>query len=62
MSLPIAKPWFSVERVDDGIIMLTEPHVARLWRANIFLIQGRTHDLLVDTAWASARCVQPWSA
>jgi glyoxylase-like metal-dependent hydrolase (beta-lactamase superfamily II) len=49
MSLPIANPWFSVERVDDGIIMLTEPHVARLWRANIFLIQGRTHDLLVDT-------------
>jgi glyoxylase-like metal-dependent hydrolase (beta-lactamase superfamily II) len=49
MSLPVADPWFSVETVDDGIVMLTEPHVARLWRANIFLIRGRVHDLLVDT-------------
>jgi len=49
MSLPVADPWFSVETVDDGIVMLSEPHVARLWRANMFLIRGRTHDLLVDT-------------
>jgi glyoxylase-like metal-dependent hydrolase (beta-lactamase superfamily II) len=49
MSLPVANPWFSVETVGDGIVMLTEPHVARLWRANIFLVRGRDHDLLVDT-------------
>jgi glyoxylase-like metal-dependent hydrolase (beta-lactamase superfamily II) len=49
MSLPVADPWFTVETVDEGIIMLAEPHVARLWRANMFLIRGRAHDLLVDT-------------
>jgi glyoxylase-like metal-dependent hydrolase (beta-lactamase superfamily II) len=49
MTLPVANPWFTVETVDDGITMLTEPHVARLWRANLFLIRGRDHDLLVDT-------------
>ena len=49
MTLPVADPWFTVATVDDGIIMLTEPHVARLWRANLFLIAGQTQDLLVDT-------------
>ena len=49
MTLPVADPWFTVEAADDGIVMLTEPHVARLWRANLFLIRGRDHDLLVDT-------------
>lgn len=49
MSLPVADPWFTVETVDDGVIMLTEPHVARLWRANLFLVRGRERDLLVDT-------------
>jgi glyoxylase-like metal-dependent hydrolase (beta-lactamase superfamily II) len=29
--------------------MLSEPHVARLWQANLFLVQGRERDLLVDT-------------
>ena len=54
MPLPVADPWFSVETVDDGIVMLTEPHVARLWRANIFLVRGRTRDLLVDTGMGIA--------
>lgn len=54
MSLPVASPWFSVETVDDGIVMLSEPHVARLWRANIFLVQGRERDLLVDTGMGIA--------
>ena len=49
MPLPVADPWFTVETVDDGVSMLTEPHVARLWRANLFLIRGRDRDLLVDT-------------
>lgn len=49
MSLPVADPWFVVEDVGDRITMLTEPHVARLWRANMFLIHGRDRDLLVDT-------------
>lgn len=54
MALPVADPWFAVETVDDGIVMLTEPHVARLWRANLYLIRGREHDLLVDTGMGIA--------
>ena len=49
MVLPVADPWFVVETVDDGIEMITEPHVARLWRANMFLIRGAERDMLVDT-------------
>jgi glyoxylase-like metal-dependent hydrolase (beta-lactamase superfamily II) len=47
--LPVADPWFSVETVDEGVVMLAEPHVARLWRANLYLVRGREFDLLVDT-------------
>ncbi len=54
MSLPVADPWFSVAAHADGVVMLTEPHVARLWRANMFLIRGRTQDLLVDTGMGIA--------
>ena len=53
-TLPVAETWFTTELVDDGIVMLTEPHVARLWRANMFLIRGRDHDLLVDTGMGVA--------
>ena len=53
-SLPVAESWFTAEHVDDGIVMLTEPHVARLWRANIFLIRGRDYDLLVDSGMGVA--------
>ena len=49
MTLPVADPWFVVEDVGDGVTMLTEPHVARLWRANVFLIRGRDRDLVFDT-------------
>jgi glyoxylase-like metal-dependent hydrolase (beta-lactamase superfamily II) len=47
--LPVADPWFAVHAEGDGIVSLTEPHVARLWRANVFLVRGRDRDLLVDT-------------
>ena len=61
MSLPVADPWFTTETVDDGIVMLTEPHVARLWRANIYLVRGRDRDLLVDSGMgvASLRAALP---
>lgn len=55
MPLPVADPWFSVETVDDGIVMLSEPHVARLWRANMFLVRGAARDLLVDTGMGVGR-------
>ena len=49
MVLPVAEPWFGVEEVDRGVMMITEPHVARLWRANLYLVEGVAFDLLVDT-------------
>ena len=52
--LPFADPWYAVEAVGDGITMLTEPHVARLWRANIFVIVGRDRAVLVDTGMGVA--------
>lgn len=48
-SLPVADPWFTCREVDDGIFLLTEPHVVRLYRANLFLVKGTKRDLLVDT-------------
>lgn len=52
--LPVADPWFATEAFDDGVVMLWEPHVARLWRANMFLVRGRDRDLLVDTGMGVA--------
>ena len=53
--LAVAEPWYTVEAVGDGITMLTEPHVARLWRANIFVISGRDRAVVVDTGMGVAR-------
>jgi glyoxylase-like metal-dependent hydrolase (beta-lactamase superfamily II) len=47
--LLVASPWFSVERFPLGVTLLTEPHVHELLRANIWLVEGRERDLLVDT-------------
>ena len=53
-SLPVADPWFTTEQVGDDVTKVTEPHVARLFRANIFLVKGRDQDLLVDTGMGVA--------
>ena len=48
--LPVADPWFVVERVDDAITLVSEPHVHPLLRCNVWLVQGATGSLVVDTA------------
>ncbi len=53
-ALPVAEPWYAIEAMGDGITMLTEPHVARLWRANAFVVAGRDRTLLVDTGMGVA--------
>lgn len=40
--------WFAIEPQPNGILRIWEPHVSRLLRANMFLVRGRDHDLLVD--------------
>lgn len=46
----MADPWFVTERVDDGITLITEPHVHPLLRCNVWHVRGRRNDLVVDTS------------
>jgi glyoxylase-like metal-dependent hydrolase (beta-lactamase superfamily II) len=47
--LPVAEAWFSTHRLDDGITLITEPHVDPFIRANIYHVRGRNADLVIDT-------------
>ena len=46
----MADEWWVVERFDDGIVLLTEPHVHPLLRCNVWLVQGSAGSMVVDTA------------
>ncbi len=50
LDLPEADPWFVVDRVDDSITLITEPHVHPLLRCNVWHVRGRRGDLVVDTS------------
>ncbi len=50
LDLPVADPWFVVAAVDDGITLITEPHVHPLLRCNVWHVRGRSLDLVVDTS------------
>jgi glyoxylase-like metal-dependent hydrolase (beta-lactamase superfamily II) len=50
IDLPVADPWFVVERVGDDITLITEPHVHPLLRCNVWHVRGRDLDLVVDTS------------
>lgn len=41
--------WFSVTEADDGAVLISEPHVHPLLRANTWLLRGRDRDVLVDS-------------
>jgi glyoxylase-like metal-dependent hydrolase (beta-lactamase superfamily II) len=49
MKLPIASHWFEFERLGDGITRIWEPHVIRVMQCNVWHVQGRTRDLIIDT-------------
>ena len=48
-TLPVAQVWFSHRRSPDGVVVLDEPHVHSLLRANFYFIEGAESDLLIDT-------------
>lgn len=48
--LPVADPWYVSQRVGEGITLVTEPHVHPLLRCNVWHVQGRARDLVIDTA------------
>ena len=50
----IASRWFERRVVDEGLTLLWEPHVHPLLRCNIWHLQGRDRDLLVDTGLGAA--------
>lgn len=48
LMLPVADDWFRFEAVDEATIMIEEPHVHELLRANTWHVRGGDRDLLVD--------------
>ncbi len=50
LDLPVADPWFMRRRVSTDITLVTEPHVHPFLRCNVWHVQGRDRDLVVDTA------------
>jgi glyoxylase-like metal-dependent hydrolase (beta-lactamase superfamily II) len=48
-AMRVADRWFSVDEVGEEILRITEPHAAPLIRANLYLVRGRDHDVLVDS-------------
>lgn len=47
-ALPVAGSWFNTYRLTDTVSRIEEPHVHEMLRANIWHIQGRDRDLIVD--------------
>ncbi|MEM9464712.1 MAG: MBL fold metallo-hydrolase [Actinomycetota bacterium] len=47
--LPTSDVWWVRERVGDGVSLVTEPHIHRFLRCNVWHVQGRDADLVVDT-------------
>ncbi len=54
MQLDIAKRWFDFERLSDGVTRIWEPHVIRVMQCNIWHVEGRERDLLIDTGMGIA--------
>jgi glyoxylase-like metal-dependent hydrolase (beta-lactamase superfamily II) len=50
LDLPVADPWFVIERVADDVTLVTEPHVHPLLRCNVWHVRGRELDLVIDTS------------
>ena len=56
--LPIADRWFEIQRIDDGITLLCEPHVIPFMRCNIWHVRGRDRALMIDTGMGFASLVE----
>lgn len=49
MKLPLASQWFAVRKCSAGISLIHEQHVDPGLRCNIWHVQGRSSDLLIDS-------------
>jgi glyoxylase-like metal-dependent hydrolase (beta-lactamase superfamily II) len=49
MTLPVADAWYRATRIDDATTLIIEPHVHILEQANMWLVEGRDRDMILDT-------------
>jgi glyoxylase-like metal-dependent hydrolase (beta-lactamase superfamily II) len=49
MTPEVAKDWYEVRELDGGVFHIWEPHVHPFARCNIWYVQGRDRDLLIDS-------------
>ncbi len=57
--------WFRVLEVGDGIFHIDEPHYSADYRCNIYVVKGKTRDIVIDTGLGLASLrdfVKPISA
>ena len=54
MGLHVATRWFDFERLSEGVTRIFEPHVIRVMQCNIWHVEGRERDLLIDTGMGIA--------
>jgi glyoxylase-like metal-dependent hydrolase (beta-lactamase superfamily II) len=45
----VADQWYSLEKIDDALTLITEPHVTPWLRCNIWHLRGRDQDVVIDT-------------
>lgn len=48
-SKAVCQSWFSTQKINDNLYLISEPHYYWWNRANLWLIKGRKQDLLIDT-------------
>ena len=49
MNLPVADTWFKATKLDAHTTLIIEPHIHVLEQANMFLVEGRDRDMILDT-------------
>ncbi|MBB94041.1 MAG: MBL fold metallo-hydrolase [Rhodobacteraceae bacterium] len=49
MPLPVADTWFTAQKISEGVTLILEPHVHVLEQANLWLVEGRDRDMILDT-------------
>lgn len=54
MTLPVAETWFHAEHIAPGIVRIDEPHVHPVFMANLYLVEGRDADLVIDSGMGVA--------
>ncbi|WP_028238595.1 MBL fold metallo-hydrolase [Stutzerimonas azotifigens] len=62
MKIVARQQWFEVQRRDDAISLIHEPWIRPFYRCNLWHVQGRERDLLIDSGsgLVSLREQLPW--